>query len=272
MSSSCTRPSRRCLCSAPPSSSRRWSGAEMLDRLADHLFEGLDPAAILHDAITQELRVDEDGARLKLALPFANKGDISLKKIGLELIVGVDGQKRTIMLPPALAAFRPTAATFEDGRAGGAIRWIARPTVNEDPQAGASRSGDDVLSRLEQRLDRASEAAERLISEAAAAAVRKPPPAGWQQPEPEPGERAGADAGRDRASPAGDPCPARSDPGRPPTPARGGPARGLAGAPGPDRLVSRAQPASKPGPVRGSGHSDPVGRSGTRPSKDGFAD
>ena len=90
-------------------------GAEMLDRLADHLFEGLDPAAILHDAITQELRVDEDGASLRLALPFANKGDITLKKIGLELIVGVDGQKRTIMLPPALAAFRPTAATFEDG-------------------------------------------------------------------------------------------------------------------------------------------------------------
>ena len=40
---------------------------------------------------------------------------------------------------------------------------------------------DDPLSRLEQRLDRASEAAERLIAEAAAAAVRRPPPAGWQQ-------------------------------------------------------------------------------------------
>jgi hypothetical protein len=50
---------------------------------------------------------------------------------------------------------------------------------------------DDLLSHLEQRLDRASEAAERLISEAAAAAIRKPPPAGWQQPEPEPAERSG---------------------------------------------------------------------------------
>ena len=40
---------------------------------------------------------------------------------------------------------------------------------------------DDPLSRLEQRLDRASEAAERLIADAAAAAVRRPPPAGWQQ-------------------------------------------------------------------------------------------
>jgi arsenite-transporting ATPase len=90
-------------------------GADMLDRLADHLFEGRDPAGVLHDAITQELKVDKSGARLKLALPFADKGDISLKKIGLQLIVGVDGQKRTIMLPPALAAFVPTAATFEDG-------------------------------------------------------------------------------------------------------------------------------------------------------------
>jgi arsenite/tail-anchored protein-transporting ATPase len=92
-------------------------GAEMLDRLAASLFAsgGRDPAAVLHDALTQELLVSEHDARLRLALPFARKGDISLKKIGLELIVRVDGQKRTIMLPPALAAFKPTAARFDDG-------------------------------------------------------------------------------------------------------------------------------------------------------------
>src|SRR3984957_3089823 len=90
-------------------------GPGMLDRLADALFGDRDPAAVLHDALTQELAVDDDGARLRLVLPFASKGDISLKKIGLELIVGVDGQKRTIMLPPALAALRPAAATVEGG-------------------------------------------------------------------------------------------------------------------------------------------------------------
>jgi arsenite-transporting ATPase len=90
-------------------------GDAMLDRLADELFSEHDAAAVLHEALTQELDVSETGARLRLALPFAHKGSISLKKIGLELIVGVDGQKRTIMLPPALAAFRPTEATFEDG-------------------------------------------------------------------------------------------------------------------------------------------------------------
>lgn len=90
-------------------------GAAMLDRLADSLFSEHAPSELLHDAITQDLTVTEHGARLRLALPFASKGAISLKKIGLELIVAVDGQKRTIMLPPALAAFAPTEATFEDG-------------------------------------------------------------------------------------------------------------------------------------------------------------
>jgi arsenite/tail-anchored protein-transporting ATPase len=87
----------------------------MLDRLAAELFTDHEPAAVLYDALTQELIVTDDGARLRLKLPFASKGDISLKQIGLELIVGVGGEKRTIMLPPALAALRPAAATFEDG-------------------------------------------------------------------------------------------------------------------------------------------------------------
>jgi arsenite-transporting ATPase len=96
-------------------------GPRMLDRLAGALFDaaggatGVDPAAVLHGAVTQELLVEESSARLRLALPFARKGEIVLKKIGLELIVGVDGQKRTVMLPSAMAAFQPTGATFEEG-------------------------------------------------------------------------------------------------------------------------------------------------------------
>jgi arsenite-transporting ATPase len=91
------------------------AGAEMLDRLGCELFEKHDPEAVLHAAITQELTVSETGARLRLSLPFARKGDVTLKKVGLELVVRVDGQKRTIILPPALAAFRPSEATFEAG-------------------------------------------------------------------------------------------------------------------------------------------------------------
>ncbi|HEX8959581.1 MAG TPA: ArsA family ATPase, partial [Solirubrobacterales bacterium] len=92
-------------------------GAEMLDRLADALFadDGRDAGAVLHSALTQQLEVSDAEARLRLQLPLARKQDISVKKIGLELVVRVDGQKRTIALPAAMAAYRPRGASFEDG-------------------------------------------------------------------------------------------------------------------------------------------------------------
>jgi arsenite-transporting ATPase len=90
-------------------------GAPMLDRLGDAVFAGADVATVLHRRLTQELEVGPDVARLRLDLPFADKGDISLKKIGLELVVRVDGHKRTLMLPPALGDFRPAGAAFENG-------------------------------------------------------------------------------------------------------------------------------------------------------------
>ena len=90
-------------------------GPAMLDRLADALFAAGDPAALLHTSLAQELVVGHHSARLRLDLPFADRGDVSLKKIGLELVVRVDGQKRTIMLPPALAGFRPREAKLDAG-------------------------------------------------------------------------------------------------------------------------------------------------------------
>jgi len=90
-------------------------GAEMLDRLASVLFESTEPAAVLYQSISQELAVGEDHARLRLALPLADKEKIELKKAGLDLIVGVNGQRRTIALPPAMAGFEPSGARFDDG-------------------------------------------------------------------------------------------------------------------------------------------------------------
>jgi arsenite/tail-anchored protein-transporting ATPase len=90
-------------------------GAEMLDRLGAALFDGRDAGAVLHGRVTQELSLHDGGAELRLDLPFVSKGDVSLKKIGLELVVRVDGHKRTIMLPGAMAAYRPSSASLADG-------------------------------------------------------------------------------------------------------------------------------------------------------------
>lgn len=90
-------------------------GDERLDELGEAIFADHDPSAVLHDKVTQELSVTNGHAKLRLDLPFAAKGDVNLKKIGLELIVRVDAHKRTIVLPGALAGYRPTSATLEDG-------------------------------------------------------------------------------------------------------------------------------------------------------------
>ena len=90
-------------------------GPAMLDRLAGALFAERDAAAVLHDRLAQELALDGSRAELRLDLPFVSKGDVALKKIGLELVVRVDGHKRTIVLPGALAGFRPTSAKLAEG-------------------------------------------------------------------------------------------------------------------------------------------------------------
>jgi arsenite-transporting ATPase len=90
-------------------------GSERLDELGAAIFASHDAPAVLHDRLTQELSVTDGGASLRVDLPFAERGDISLKKIGLELVVRVDGHKRTIVLPGALAGFKPISATLEEG-------------------------------------------------------------------------------------------------------------------------------------------------------------
>jgi arsenite-transporting ATPase len=94
---------------------REVRGAEMLDQLGDALFGERDAGAVLHSTLPQGLVVGRDGASLRLPLPFADKGDLGLKKVGDELVVRVGGQKRTILLPRALNGYRPSGASFDDG-------------------------------------------------------------------------------------------------------------------------------------------------------------
>jgi arsenite/tail-anchored protein-transporting ATPase len=94
---------------------REVMGAEMLDRLAVEVFADGDPAELLHRELTQELSGQNGWATLRLPLPFAERGDIELKKIGLEVIVRVGSQKRTIILPPTMAAYSTRGARFQDG-------------------------------------------------------------------------------------------------------------------------------------------------------------
>jgi len=90
-------------------------GPEMLDRLGDEVFGERDAAAVLHTELAHELVTENGRATLKVDVPFADKGDLGLKKIGLEVVVRVGAQKRTIMLPPPLAGYAARGARLEDG-------------------------------------------------------------------------------------------------------------------------------------------------------------
>jgi arsenite-transporting ATPase len=90
-------------------------GSEMLDRLAAELFAERGPGELLHDELSQELSAENGRATLRLSLPFSERGDIHLRKIGLEVVVRVGVHKRTIVLPPAMAAYSTSGARFDDG-------------------------------------------------------------------------------------------------------------------------------------------------------------
>ena len=142
---------------------------EMLDRLGAALFDGRDAGAVLHGRVTQELSLHDGGAELRLDLPFAGKGDVSLKKIRARAhVVRVDGHKRTIMLPGAMAAYRPSSASLAGGSL--VVGFTDQEPVPEDPL--------EAVRDAERLVREATERAEQLGAEV--------PPSGFQGPRPHP--------------------------------------------------------------------------------------
>ena len=90
-------------------------GPEMLERLGHEVFGSLVPERVLYNEQALSLAMEGDTAELRLRVPFAQKGDVKLKKIGLELVIAVGGRKRNIVLPSGLASYRPRDARLESG-------------------------------------------------------------------------------------------------------------------------------------------------------------
>ena len=82
---------------------------------ARYFGDSVAPADVLHTEVTHAIQSENGTATLRINLPFGERGDVGLKKVGPELIVSVGPRKRTIILPTALARRRPTGAKLEDG-------------------------------------------------------------------------------------------------------------------------------------------------------------
>ncbi len=79
------------------------------------LFAGRDPSILLRAPAPGGLVLGSPDAELRLVLPFAAPEEVTVRKVGARLLVGVRGDARTIVLPDAVADWAPTSAELRDG-------------------------------------------------------------------------------------------------------------------------------------------------------------
>ncbi len=91
-------------------------GLDALRAFADEVYGEADPAARLHEG--EPMRVARRGRRttLSIDLPFADKGDLQLGRLGDELLVTVGPYRRAIALPDSLRGRSVTDASMRAGR------------------------------------------------------------------------------------------------------------------------------------------------------------
>jgi len=91
-------------------------GIPMLEVIADALYREDDPTRLFFHGEVQDLHKEDDHYTLSLALPFIEKGDISLMQSGDELIIRVGNFKRNIILPHTLVGLTATEARFDESK------------------------------------------------------------------------------------------------------------------------------------------------------------
>lgn len=104
-------------------------GPEALDRLGDALFADVRADDVLHTGLARELEMGDDEARLRIAVPLTAREDVALRRAGDELVVEVAGRRRTVLLPPTIAHYRPTGAVLRDGVLDVTLRPPEHPDV-----------------------------------------------------------------------------------------------------------------------------------------------
>lgn len=89
-------------------------GNQGLQRLADTLYAGLDPADRFAEERPYQFRKTAEGYQLTLRLPFLSKEEVGLTKHGDELIVTIGGFKQHIALPRTLSNKKTAGAKLTD--------------------------------------------------------------------------------------------------------------------------------------------------------------
>lgn len=98
-----------------PMFDREVVGLNMLERMAEALFDRKDPTKVQFEGYVQTVRKSGKGYTLKLKLPFVERGDVSLLKRGDDLMVSIGNFRRDLHLPRVLTTLPVTRAWLEGG-------------------------------------------------------------------------------------------------------------------------------------------------------------
>jgi len=89
-------------------------GLEALTRLGLAVYGDDDPTKVFFEGRSQVLEASPGGYRLTIPLPFATRGDVSLRQTGDELFVHVGTHRRHIILPRALIGMEARRAKLDE--------------------------------------------------------------------------------------------------------------------------------------------------------------
>ena len=98
-----------------PLMEREIVGIPALHEVGDRLFGGDDPTAVFHRGRGFEFEKTGEGYQLLLPLPFADREKLDLNQVGDELVIQIGNQRRTLILPRALAGMGVRGARLEEG-------------------------------------------------------------------------------------------------------------------------------------------------------------
>jgi arsenite-transporting ATPase len=129
-----------------PQFDREMIGFERLAEIGQALFAKDDPTAFFYRGRPYQVRAEDGGHVLEVALPFTSRDAVQLTRDGDELLLQVDGLRRTIVLPRALVDAPTTGAKMDDG-----ILRIRFGTRAEGAPAKAVKRGTSVATGGQRR-------------------------------------------------------------------------------------------------------------------------
>lgn len=98
-----------------PNTAEEPVGSDALARLAEGLFSGGDPTALLHVGPTLRVDQTDHGFVLRIPMPNVEVAKLALRKVGDELYIDVGNVRREVSLPAALIDLEPSTARIHEG-------------------------------------------------------------------------------------------------------------------------------------------------------------